>query len=273
MSGPDAVSTSSLTRTALSAHPADSNGRIDAFDRLTADVRTPFTLESELEEPPAQRYGLPSGVLHELRTPLTSIHGYAQVLQRNLANPSRAANAVNVVARESVRLTEMLSLLSELTELESEDAAAPAVVADLREIVDGIVLDVQRRDGNQHPITVEGSGWALCNVNLTSRALLHVLTNAVRYSDRGRGVSVVIKGMEDHLEIAVADDGIGVPPGELERIFRPYARGSNAKGYGVRGLGLGLYLATEALRQTGGSITAEPGSSSGMVFRICLPRA
>ncbi|RIL10602.1 MAG: hypothetical protein DCC75_03985 [Proteobacteria bacterium] len=77
----------------------------------------------------------------------------------------------------------------------------------------------------------------------------------------------------DDVEISISDCGIGIPQGEHGSVFQPYVRGSNAKEHGVRGLGLGLYLAREGLRQTGGRIDAEPGLTVGTVVRISLPQA
>lgn len=272
MSGTDAVSAPPLTRTSLSVPHAGPSGRIDASDSVSADLRSPFPRDPDFVEAAKQRLSLPSSVIHELRTPLTSIHGYAQVLQRNLANPGRADNALNVISRESVRLTEMLGLLSELSELESDLAAPETMAVEVRDIIEGLIFDVQRRDDGQHPFTLEGTGRARCAPELLSRALLHVLTNAVRYSGAGEPVMVSIGLNGSDVEITIRDRGIGVIPGDHERIFQPYVRGSNAREYGVRGLGLGLYIARESLRQMDGRIESGANEAGGTDITITVPR-
>src|SRR6266536_4650659 len=75
---------------------------------------------------------LPSSAIHELRTPLTSIHGYAQILQRSLADNPKAHAALSVIVRESARLTQMLSELSDVVELDSPATAPARSSVDLR---------------------------------------------------------------------------------------------------------------------------------------------
>lgn len=220
----------------------------------------------------AGRHGLPSSAIHELRTPLTSIHGYAQVLQRILKSEPRAFNATTVIARESVRLTEMLSLLSELSDLESESAEERSRV-EVREIAAEAADNVRRRDGAAHPIEVTGSAPALCVPAQLGHALTHILTNAVRYSDAGLPVSVSISQSGESVRIAVKDQGIGIFPEDATSIYRIFERGANARQAGIRGLGLGLYLAQQAVEQCGGSLSHAPAVPEGTEFSITLPSA
>ena len=112
-------------------------------------------------------------------------------------------------------------------------------------------------------LAVEGPG----------QVLLHVLTNAVRFSPPGSQVDVCITSQGDRVEILVADRGIEIPPGDGQRIYLPFERGSNAREAGVRGLGLGLYLARGELAHADGTIQHEPRDGGGTVFRITVPAA
>src|SRR4051794_31925006 len=189
MSGTKLAGISSLARTDSAAHDAlhrgsetETNGSaIDDVDRQVA------TNGHDQQKP-----GLPSSVIHELRTPLTSIHGYAQVLQRSLRDNPRASNALSVVVRESTRMSGMLAALAELAELQSGDVVTTPMDVEVFQIVDGVVHEVARRDDHAHPIAVEGNGKARCNPTLLSQALLHVLTNAIRYSPPGSTVTVTV---------------------------------------------------------------------------------
>jgi len=217
--------------------------------------------------------GLPSSAIHELRTPLTSIHGYAQLLQRSLRSDPRASNAISVVLRESTRLSAMLAELSELSELEGGDVCTTPVEVDVAQLVDGLVHEVVRRDGSSHPIQVDGEGTACCSPTLLGQALLHVLTNATRYAPAGTPISVTIAQHGHVVEVRVADAGPGIDPSDDVRLYQPFQRGRNARQTGVRGLGLGLFLAREALRQIGGSINHERRDDTGAMFLIAVPRA
>lgn len=269
MSGGDAtgISFPPSTERSINTEP-----RAETLDACTGELPS-LTLagEATTDSKSVARYGLPSSVIHELRTPLTSIHGYAQVLQRTLRDEPRAASAVAVMTRESARLSDMLSQLSELAELECGEGFAPPIEVEVSQIVEGIVHEVTRRDAGAHPITVDGSAIALCNPTLLSQALLHVLTNAVRYSEQGQPIGVSIGRVDDCVEILVHDAGIGIDPEDAERVFLPFERGAKAREAGIRGLGLGLYLARQALAQTGGKIGFEPRATVGSTFAMQLP--
>lgn len=271
MSGGDAAGISSA-RNSVPVTGVESQP--DALSMFTAnDAAAPFAEEAITESSSVARHGLPASVIHELRTPLTSIHGYAQVLQRSLRNEPRAANAVAVMARESSRLSDMLSLLSELSDLESSEPASPPIEVEVSQIVGGIINEVSRRDAGAHPMAVEGTAMACCNPTLLSQALMHVLTNAARYSGQGQPINVTVGQENGRVEILVHDAGIGILPADAERVFAPFERGANAREAGIRGIGLGLYLAQQALAQTGGSLTFSPRATAGTTFEIRLPSA
>jgi signal transduction histidine kinase len=230
--------------------------------------------EAEPHQPAAGalRSALPSAVIHELRTPLTSIHGYAQVLQRSLRDNPRATNALGVVMRESTRLTAMLGALSEMSELESGEAFSPPVEVEVDQVVADVVREIERRDSGAHPITVTGQGVAICNPTLLGQALLHVLDNAVAYSPENGPIGVSIGGHRSSIEIQVSDAGLGIDEEDADRVYEAFERGGNARRAAVRGLGLGLYLAREALARTHGLLDHSARPDGGTVFRLLVPR-
>jgi len=270
MSGTDPAGITSLVRTDSAAHatlrrggvPETNGSAIHDGDRQAA------TNGHDQQHP-----GLPSYVIHELRTPLTSIHGYAQVLQRSLRDNPRATNALGVVVRESTRLSTMLASLSELAELQSDEEFASSSDVDVYQLVDDAIHEVERRDGGVHPIDLVGEGQARCNRSLLSQAVLHVLANAALFSPAGAPISVAVGPNGRDIAVVVSDHGIGVPTGDDERIYGPFERGSNARQNGCRGLGLGLYLAREALMRTGGQIDHWATDGGGSTFRVRVPRA
>jgi signal transduction histidine kinase len=226
--------------------------------------------------------GLPSSAIHELRTPLTSIHGYAQVLQRGLTDNPRASNALGVIVRESGRLTQMLTELSDLAELsdlvELADPTDPATAprcgeVDLRELAEIVAESVAARDDGSHDVVVTGYARLVCDGHRLALALTHVMTNAALYSPAQTQISVNVDDGDDCVRVYVADEGIGIADADADRIYQPFERGANAREFGVRGLGLGLYIARQALaRICGGTISHVPQPSGGTVFVLELPR-
>lgn len=271
MSGGKQPVVHSLTRTDMSV-PVVAPTDGDAITKGTPD-RGDQPDRSGNSVPDRPRIGLPSSVIHELRTPLTSIHGYAQVLQRTLRDEPRAANALTIVVRETTRLSAMLAELSELADLEADDLVVTPIQVEVHQIVDGVVHEIIRRDAGAHPIETKGSAVARFNPTILSQVLLHVLTNAVRFSDPGSPVNVSIASRGDQVEIVVADHGISVDPADAQRIYEPFERGANARTAGVRGLGLGLYLSRRSLAYGGGTIEHEARKGGGTRFRITVPVA
>jgi len=268
MSGTDLAGITSVARVSVARQGVPSvESSVDANGTTGVDLDRQPTRR----KPRRTGAGLPSNVIHELRTPLTSIHGYAQVLQRSLRENPRQSNAIGVVVRESTRLSAMLGALSELAELQSGDLVCAAVPVDVEQIVEGVVLEISRQDAGKHPIHFEGKGVARCTPTLLSQAILHVVTNAARYSPEGSPISICITQRADAVEIAIADHGMGIESEDAERVYEPFERGCNAKQTGVRGLGLGLYLARESLLTMQGWIEHRAREHGGTIFRLSVP--
>jgi signal transduction histidine kinase len=100
-------------------------------------------------------------------------------------------------------------------------------------------------------------------------ALSNVVSNAIKYGS-GRPIDIQLKTKDANAILAVQDRGIGIPAGDLSRIFGRFERTALSRNYG--GLGLGLYIASQIVEQHGGSIKAENRSGGGTSFIIELPR-
>ena len=105
-----------------------------------------------------------------------------------------------------------------------------------------------------------------------AQAVTHVLANATRYSAPQSLVTVRLEQSETCVRIVVMDEGIGICDEDAERVYRPFERGVNAREFGTRGLGLGLFIAGRALADDGATLTHASRTSVGTVFTIELPR-
>jgi signal transduction histidine kinase len=261
--------------TRLDAQVSDSEPLI-GMTRVEADRRdetcTPAGQATTPPPLPDRTGSLPSSAIHELRTPLTSIHGYAQILQRSVMENPRASNAVDVILRESTRLTQMLAELSDVVELGSPAMPPNRAEIDLRELCESAAESVTFQDAGQHRFTVQGDARLYADARRLTQALLHILTNATRYSPAESEVLVQIRAQDGCVLVVVTDHGIGVPSEDTERIYEPFVRGGNARQLGSRGLGLGLCLAQGALALEGGTLRHEPCPTGGTTFIIELPR-
>ena len=100
-------------------------------------------------------------------------------------------------------------------------------------------------------------------------AIGNIVSNAVKFGG-GQPVGIELESRKSTATLAIHDCGIGIPPEELAHVFGRFERSSNSRNYG--GLGLGLYIASEIIRQHGGTIRAENRPTGGTSFTIELPR-
>jgi signal transduction histidine kinase len=218
-----------------------------------------------------------STVSVELRTPLTSIYGFAQTLLREdvAFGEIERKTFLEFIARESERLTTIVDALLNVARLDTGDLAVTLEPTNVADVVGGVVTGAQAAvNGSGHLIVAD-----LPPVPLTAQAdpeklrqvLDQLVSNAVKYSPDGGTVTVSARLVEDSVELAVTDEGVGVPPAERERIFSKFYRAGG--GAQVSGTGLGLFIAHGLVREMGGRMWVDSPEGRGSRFAFELPRA
>ena len=102
------------------------------------------------------------------------------------------------------------------------------------------------------------------------RAIENILNNAVKYSPEGGDVSVRLQARGPEVLLSIEDRGIGIPPGDLERIFARFERGANVAGR-FSGTGIGLAIARQIVEQHGGTLTVQSEVGAGSTFTLLFP--
>ncbi len=239
------------------------------------DVATAFKqMSTEVQASQQAQQDFLVNVSHDLRTPLTSIQGYSQAIIDGAA-PDPVA-AAQVVHEEAGRLNRMVTGITDLARLQDQLLAPAFEPLDPGQIIDGVlqrlsVLAVARqvtleRHCEPSP-TIRGDGDRLAQM------LTNLLDNAIRFTRAGGSVRLRSATSGEGVEITVADDGPGIPPEELERIFERFYQVDKVRGP-RRGSGLGLAIAREIVLAHGGSIHASSGGpGAGSTFRVWLPAA
>jgi PAS domain S-box-containing protein len=259
----------SLTEAVMRDPAGQVAGRIFAFRDISAD-RYVEEMKSDFV----------SAVSHELRSPLTSIYGFAETLLRQdvLFGEEERRTFLGYIASESERLTAIVDALLNVARLDSGDLQVNLNPVDVNAVVVEAVSSAEEAaEMNGHrfvielptePVTAEADGDKL-------RQILGVLLdNAVRYSPDGGTVTVAARRNDQTVEIEVADEGVGIPAHEQERIFRKFYRaegGAGARGTG--GTGLGLFIAQGLVLAMGGRIWVSSAEGEGSRFAFELPLA
>ncbi|RYE87366.1 MAG: HAMP domain-containing histidine kinase, partial [Myxococcales bacterium] len=248
-------------------HRSDELGEVaHAFDEMAGRVAALLRAEKELL----------ANISHELRTPLArirvaldlAIEGDAEVARESFVD----------IAGDLDELERLISDVLTAARLDLGDGTAPAGLPPLRrqrlaasELLDQSAARL-RSAHPERPLRVESSG-DLPPLDgdpvLLRRALDNLLENAHRYSDRPEApVTLVARPGHDGLHIEVVDQGIGIAPGDLARVFRPFFRADRSRARATGGLGLGLALTRRIVEAHGGRIELHSALDQGT--RACL---
>ncbi len=213
---------------------------------------------------------------HELRSPLTSVQGFAELLmlERDTLTPKQV-ETVEIILDNCRHLARLVNDLLDLTRSDAGNLAIEMRPTDLAPLIDDVVRTMRAQ--------TEASGQALSeqlDPGLPSadvepdrirQILVNLITNAHEYSPEGANIGVTARVLGAELEIAVTDDGPGIPQDQLDHIFERFTRGDAGLTQRVGGTGLGLAIAKSLVELHGGTIEAESTPGQGSTFRFRLP--
>jgi signal transduction histidine kinase len=243
----------------------------DAFDEMALRLSESVERDRRAEQ---TRKDLVMGMSHDLRSPLTSIRGYAEGLRDGVpADEAARQRYVEVILDKTGDIERKVSRLLEITKL--EESGYPVNVQSLA--LDDYVRGYGERMGGEFAAQGMQVAYrlepvrALADTAELDRIMGNLLDNCLKYR-AGAHVEVIVhtKVAEGWAELAVSDDGPGVPSENLQRIFDPLYRGDEARG--VReGSGLGLSIAAASVERMGGSVCALRSETSGLCVRMRFP--
>jgi PAS domain S-box-containing protein len=214
-----------------------------------------------------------STVSHELRTPLTAIIGFAETLSARWPafDDERRRDLVERIGFAGVRLDQLISDLLDFSRLERGQlqinlqpcelgALVRETVSKLKDALQGHLVDLQLADELE----------ALADPAAFSRVLENLLTNAAKFSPPGSPITVSAYEKDDEVFVRVEDEGMGISPDEVERVFERFYRANS--GGGTPGTGVGLAIVKEFVEAQNGRVWVE-SSDAGSRFSVALRRA
>ncbi len=214
-----------------------------------------------------------ANVSHELKTPIGSLQLLAEAVDGAADDPPAVHRFAQRMEREARRLATLVQEIIDLSRLQVADALhSPEPVG-----VDGVINDAVDRarlqaDSRQVTISVGGDSGAVVfgDRELLVTAVRNLVDNAVVYSAEGRRVGIGVRRSDGLVEIAVKDQGIGIPRAEQERIFERFYRVDTARSRATGGTGLGLSIVKHVAANHGGEVTlwSEPGVGSTFTLRL-----
>ncbi len=219
-------------------------------------------------------------VSHELRTPLTAIRGYAEtLLDGGLEDRGHNRKFVEIIHSHSIRLNNIASDLLVLSSLDSE-GASPAAQARVE------MMEVIQSAINSVTVAAESRGIAISVEDCRSCEVLgiryrleqvavNLLDNAVKFNRDGGSVIIGCARMETggKVQLTISDTGMGIPSGDITRVFERFYRVDKARSRPAGGTGLGLPIVKETVTRMGGTVSVESQLGRGSKFTILLPAA
>ena len=210
---------------------------------------------------------------HELKTPLTSLSLSTQHLAR-AATPETGPEIQRRVAsvrRQVDRLTALVDALLDVSRIRLGQLHLAVEDVDLAEVVREIADAFQgeaERTGSVIRLKVNGALHGSWDRLRLEQVLTNLLSNAVKYG-AGHPIDVSLEQRDGQALLAVADQGIGIPVEDQQRIFDQFERGRSGDGHG--GFGVGLWIVRTIVTALGGSVTVESAPRSGATFTVALP--
>ena len=211
-------------------------------------------------------------VSHELNTPLASIVPLASALaEGGIKEVRHQAEALETVRRESKRMARMIDELLTMVRLRNRKLTFVRAPFELGEVVASAV-GLMRRRYPDCTLSVSGEPpvRAVADRDKVEQIVINLLENACKYAGEAT-IEVSFRSvMDGQVEVAVADRGLGLPPGPRERLFERFYQGTGETAP-QRGLGLGLAIVAGFVRGMGGTVVALDRAGGGSVFRVTLP--
>jgi signal transduction histidine kinase len=216
-------------------------------------------------------------VSHELQTPVAIIKSYAATLAREDAvwPPETIQRVSRNIEEECDRLHRLITDLLDLSRIQAGRVAMRVGSVDLPQLTLEVLDQLAPRSPRHSLRASFPPNFPIVrgDADQLRRALFNLVQNAVKYSPNGGEILVVGEVGDTDVMVRVIDQGVGIAPGEEERIFERFHRADTRLSRTTAGVGLGLYITRSIIRAHGGQIWASsPGPGRGSVFTFTLPR-
>ncbi len=219
------------------------------------------------------RRNMVSDVAHELRSPVTNIRGQLEAIQDNILKPDDST--LSSIHEETMLLSRLIDDLQELSLAEANRLKLDMQYADIKELISVSVEAIQPKALASNISIAELAPAGLPPVNIDrhriAQVLRNLLSNAVAHTDTGGEIQVTAREVAGFIEICVADNGEGIPAGDLINIFERFYRVDKSRNRSTGGTGLGLTIARRLVEMHGGKIRVESQLAKGSKFYFTLP--
>ena len=233
-----------------------------AFNRLLLRLEETFATQRQFS----------ANAAHELRTPLAVMSTKFEVFEKN-KNPDEAdyKEAINMARNQTDRLSHVIDILLEMTELQS---APKSDSISLSEISEEVICDLVAVADKKNISLIQEDGEARLTGSdtLVYRAVYNLIENAIKYNKEDGKVSVAITEDENFAKVIITDTGSGIAKEDWDKIFEPFFRVDKSRNRSMGGAGLGLALVKEIAVRHGGDVKVIESSNKGSSIELSLSK-
>jgi two-component system phosphate regulon sensor histidine kinase PhoR len=233
---------------------------------------------TELKKLERVRKDFVANVSHELRTPLTSIKGFVEALQDgSINNPEQSFRFLSIISQHTNRMNKIISDLLQLSQIESKEFELKIEPFSLKELVEEVVYILKRSaDKKLQNLEVNlhsGDARVLGDRYRINQALTNLVDNAIKYTLEKGTIKIESRDKGELVEIAVIDNGMGILPNDLPRIFERFYTVDKGRSRELGGTGLGLSIVRHIIEAHGGKVNVQSQLGKGSQFSFTLEKA
>ena len=261
-----------ITRGGVSLDPRLVSARASVLGaRMVLLIIRDVTEQERLDQ---MRRDFVANTSHELKTPVGAVSLLAEAIESAADDPPQVRIFAARISAEAGRLAQLTGRIMSLSRLQAEDGLAEVTPVSIDEVIaSSIEAHVVQADSAGVELTRGGDrgAWVRGDAQILIEAVGNLVANAIVYSPRGSRVGVGVKAEDGVVEIAVADQGIGIAEADRERIFERFYRADEARSRRTGGTGLGLSIVKHATQRHGGEVRLWSRPGRGSTFTIRLP--
>ncbi len=212
-----------------------------------------------------------SSISHEIRTPLTAVAGWAEtILTGDLSNRDEVEKGLQVIMRETGRLSDMVEELLDFSRIEGGRMTLHSDLFDLRtEVAD--IVEIYRAKADKHGVGLsvtqaDQPAPVMGDTNRIRQVIINIIDNAVKFSPEGSDINIRMK-TADWITLDIEDHGSGISEEDLENVTKKFYKGSSKRS----GSGLGLAISDEIVRLHGGELRITSELNKGTTVQVLLP--
>ena len=216
-----------------------------------------------------------ANVSHELKTPITTIKTYIETIMENELDKETEKGFLDVVNKESDRMTRLIGDLLTLSKLDNKIILANRDYFNVTELINSVVTNMKiEAEKHGHQLDYHEMNelpLLFMDKDRLEQILINIISNSIKYTPENGQIDVYARAMYGNIYIKIKDTGIGIPKKDLERIFERFYRVDKARSREEGGTGLGLAISKEMINAFGGDIYIESEQNKGTEVCIVLP--